>query len=93
MNEIEERVKKLWVDFMEFTKKHESSIRFWGVPLFEPWSSGERKIVIIMAYLNEFLWDDIVDLVNKNNLRIRHWSIFAKNGELEILLWVRPKEA
>ena len=93
MSNVDERVKKFWLDLMELTKRHEIYIMFLGFPLFEDWASCERKIEIRMLWLNNLIFEDIEDTAKRNGLRIRRWSVFSKGNEIVIFIQVRPIEA
>jgi len=88
---LEKAFQGLWLDFMEFTRKHEFVVSYWGIS-HSPWSNGERAIKIIASYLNTEVWDEIMSMIEKNGLVTRHWFITAKNKEIRILIWLALKE-
>jgi hypothetical protein len=81
----------LWANLLEFTRKNEYSIMYWGIS-YAPWSSGEHAIKLIASYINSEIWNELISLIEKNGLTVKHWSMASRNNEIGILIWVTLKE-
>lgn len=88
---LDKAIQGLWLNFMEFTREHEFVVQYWGIS-YSPWSGGERAIKIIASYLNTEVWDEIMDMINKNGLVVRHWFMSVRHKEISILIWLALKE-
>jgi hypothetical protein len=84
---LENAVKKLWIDLMEFSKHHEVEISYWGVSL-DLWQNGARILRIIAHMLNNKIWEELMELIRKNGLRVTHWFIEEKRGEIRLYIWL-----
>jgi hypothetical protein len=89
---MEEAIKSLWTDLMEFSRKTEFTIQYWGMS-YAPWEGGlTRGVKVIAMYMNTELWEELMSLIDKNGLRVKHWFISARKDEVRILFWVTLKE-
>jgi hypothetical protein len=84
---LEEATRRLWTDLMEFSKHHEVEIQFFGISI-STWFNGARVLKINASILNTEIWNELMSLIFRNGLTVKHWFIEAKKDEIRIFLWL-----
>jgi len=86
---LNEQLKKLWADLMELSEKRYYEIEYHGRSVLY---NGARTLIIYSHMFNTEYWDELMDVVNRNNLKVAHWFMEVRNNEIKLYLWLMLKE-
>jgi hypothetical protein len=87
--ELENAVKRLWTELIGLSKTRYYKIEYFGESMIY---NGARTMIIYTHMLNNEYWTELMDVIDKNNLKVAHWFIEAKNNEIKLYLWLLLKE-
>ena len=86
---LKEHIKSLWIDLLELSERRDYEIEYRGKSVIY---NGAVTLIIYSHMFNTEYWNELIDVISRNNLKIEHWFMEAKHNEIKLYLWLSLKE-